>query len=473
MADRVLLMSIDTLRSDAIGVNPFRDSISRFDIESCSNTPTLDLLCSLGTLFPNCQAQAPYTTASHGSMLTGCWPYNHGIREYFFTPLRAEVQTLFTYFKRAGYVTILATDFPTLIGPILGFTEDVDHYVDEDDDVLGDLLRQHSHDKVFCFWHFADPHLPYGMSGFERDGSHFRKESERVMQLAEFEPATVPGEDWLLESNRSEEERELRLGYYTATEHLYDSGQYDLLMDLYLRGVERFDQTRLTGAVETLRSLGWMETALIAVTGDHGEEHSARGYEHFNSIWNGVTNVPLLFIGSDVPENRIDPEMVRSIDIAPTLLQLAGIGLTDLMDGISLYQRLRSKVPLGLVSLCEAWFGDYLEARDYLNACHAAGHLLDVPSIAKRHLVSVRDGRWKYLVHRDLSAGTEERFLFDCLADVNESEDVKDRFPRAAESLSSELAPIWSAATRGGERKGKAITADIASGLIDMGYLRR
>lgn len=143
------------------------------------------------------------------------------------------------------------------------------------------------------------------------------------------------------------------------------------------------------------------------------------------------------------------------------------------MNGINLVPRLHNRVPLGLVSLCEAWFGDFQELRDFLNACHAAGKLLEVPSLADRHLVSARDGRWKYMVHRNLRDGSEDRFLFDCRADVNEIQDVKDRFPRAVESLSNELAPVFAAERQTRRRRGGFITNEIASGLINMGYLRR
>ncbi|MDJ0631455.1 MAG: sulfatase-like hydrolase/transferase [Rhodobacter sp.] len=473
MSKRVMLVSIDTLRSDAIGLNPLRSSVSRFNTKTQTVTPTLNTLCEKGTFFPNCQAQAPYTTSSHASMLTGCWPHNHGIREYFFTPLHEKVDTLFNKFKQAGFVTILATDFPTLLGPILGFTEDVDHFIDEDDDALSDLLAELSGRNVFCFWHFADPHMPYGLSSLERDGHEFAEETRRVMQLAGIEATKPASEDWRLESNRTDEERVLRLGYYDAAERLYVSGQYDTLMDIYLRGVERFDNGRLATAIKAMRDIGWYDNALIAITGDHGEEHSARGYEHFDSIWNGVINVPLILIGPDIPIGRVDDHLVRSIDIAPTLLNLAGMEIDTEMDGISLRNRLKAKMPLGLVSLCEAWFGDYLKARDHLNACQAAGRLLNLPSMAERHLMSARDARWRYIVLRDLKAGTEDAYLFDLKADPNETNDVKDKFPHAASSLRRELEPMIAAQTQGSKRKGGTITKDIATGLIDMGYLRR
>lgn len=470
--DRVLLISIDTLRSDCLGLNPDKRSLRRFDLKKHADTPTLDGLCARGTYFPNCYATAPYTTASHGSMLTGRWTVNHGIREYFRTPLSEDVSSLFSRFKQAGHVTILATDFPTLLGPILGFSKDVDHYVDEDDGQLTELLHQHRDEPVFCFWHFATVHAPYGIDSLEADGPRFREEVCRVGALAGVaEPArTEP--DWILENNRSQEERALRMWYYESIETLYRAGRYDTLMDLYISGIDLFDRDRLARAVESLRSAGWLDDSLIAVTADHGEEYSGRGCDHFDSIWHGVMNVPLTLIGPGIAQNRIDDELIRNIDIAPTLLDLAGLPLDPPLDGISLRARLEQRLPLDLVARGEGFFGSNDAMRDFLNACCQEGHLQQDGPLAKRHLVYARDGRWKLMIERDLETGRAEEFLFDCRADVGELVDLKDKYPRAAESLRRELEPYLSDSVDSGTKIDLSGMTGIADGLMDMGYLR-
>jgi len=169
----------------------------------------------------------------------------------------------------------------------------------------------------------------------------------------------------------------------------------------------------------------------------------------------GVTTAPLMLIGSDLPAGRTDSEMVRGIDIAPTLLHLAFVDAIEGMDGNSLVPRPHNRVPLVFVSLCESWLGDFAESGKFLSACHAAGRPLKLPPLADRHLVSVHDGRWKYMVHGTLRDGSE------------------DRFPRAAESLFRELGPLLATETQGRPRTGGIGTTDIAPGLINMGYLRR
>jgi len=475
---RVLLISTDTTRSDCIGRNPNKASIGRFGLDHLPRTPTFDSLCDEGTFFTNCYSAAPYTPAAHASMLTGLWPMNHGIHGHFFKPLHSHVKTLFTLFKRAGYTTVMATDFGTLLGPILGFTTDVDHYFDCDDAGLLALLDDVAERPVFCFWHFATPHLPYGLDSLEADGERFVEETRYVLRLAGLDDRLKEhGEDdWLMETNRSKEERSLRLSYYEGIDSLYGQAKYDALMDLYVRGVEFFDQNRFARSIADLKRRGWFDRTLIAVTGDHGEEYSPQCRDHFDSVWNGVTNVPLIFIGPGIPTGRIDNELVRSIDLTPTLLDLAGIadGSRCHLDGVSLGPRIEQRLPLGLLAVCDAWFGDLAKAREHLNECSRVGHWLEIPpAIADRHLLYVRDGRWKYQVHRDLIANWDQEFLFDGASDVAEMNNVMARYPHAADSLRLELAPfLGRVAAPAPSTASRPVVTEIAAELMDMGYLR-
>lgn len=472
-----MLVSIDTTRSDCVSRNPYNESISRYKLAHLPKTPTLDALCDNGVFFTHCYSTAPYTTSSHASMLSGLWPVHHGIHGHFFRPMFPHVETLFAHFKRAGYVTILATDFGTLLGPILGFTRDVDHYIDCSDESVLALLDDYADRPVFCFWHFATPHLPYGLDSLATDGERFADETAHVLSLAHLDGSIGKhgDADWLMETNRTTDERSLRMSYYRGIDQLYSKRQYDQLMDLYVRGVEYFDQNRFALIVDALRHLGWFDGSLVAITADHGEEYSSQCRDHFDSVWNGVSNVPLIFIGPDLPVGRIDNELVRSIDIAPTLLDLAKVTVQSTQfDGERLTPRIRQKVPLGLLAVCDAWFGDLEKARIHLNECSNRGHWIDLPpDIADRHLIYIRDRRWKYQVHRDLVSNKDEEFLFDCPNDIAEVNNVMALYPRAVESLRRDLKPfLEGAAPPDGRAPSQPISTMIAEKLVDLGYLR-
>src|SRR5215467_1538386 len=94
-ADRnVLLVSIDTLRADVLGSYGGR-----------ALTPNLDRLAARGARFTFAHAHAVVTRASHASMLTGRYPYEHGVRDNGGYALRPGEPTVATRLKSAGFAT--------------------------------------------------------------------------------------------------------------------------------------------------------------------------------------------------------------------------------------------------------------------------------------------------------------------------------------------------------------------------------
>ena len=90
----VLLITIDTLRADALGVYGGRAS-----------TPALDRLAGEGVRFDFAHAHAVLTLPSHVSILTGEYPFQHGVRENSGYRVAPNAHTAATLFKKAGYDT--------------------------------------------------------------------------------------------------------------------------------------------------------------------------------------------------------------------------------------------------------------------------------------------------------------------------------------------------------------------------------
>jgi len=91
----VLLITIDTLRSDRVGAFG----------GSADLTPTLDRFAAEGLRFTRAYSSAPLTLPSHASILTGVSPPGHGIRTNGLFRLGTTLPTLATIFKAAGYRT--------------------------------------------------------------------------------------------------------------------------------------------------------------------------------------------------------------------------------------------------------------------------------------------------------------------------------------------------------------------------------
>jgi arylsulfatase A-like enzyme len=70
----VLLVTVDTLRPDAVG----------------KGTPAMDAFLAQATRFTRARTVAPLTLPAHVSMLTGLLPASHGIHDNMTAPLPAE-----------------------------------------------------------------------------------------------------------------------------------------------------------------------------------------------------------------------------------------------------------------------------------------------------------------------------------------------------------------------------------------------
>src|SRR6266536_2450892 len=85
----VLLVTIDTLRADHVGAYGY----------TAGATPTLDRLAREGVLVEDAVAQVPMTRPSHASILTGRYPFEHGLRDNASGPLGAGTPTLATLLR--------------------------------------------------------------------------------------------------------------------------------------------------------------------------------------------------------------------------------------------------------------------------------------------------------------------------------------------------------------------------------------
>ena len=91
----VVLVTIDGLRAD------YLHAYGRSHIE----TPATDRLAREGVLVEDATVQVPQTRPSHASLMTGRYPWEHGIRDNFSPPLSDGLPTLATVLHGRGYKT--------------------------------------------------------------------------------------------------------------------------------------------------------------------------------------------------------------------------------------------------------------------------------------------------------------------------------------------------------------------------------
>jgi arylsulfatase A-like enzyme len=108
-------------------------------------------------------------------------------------------------------------------------------------------------------------------------------------------------------------------------------------VNYYDNGVVQLDAT-LQELIPLLARKGYLDHALLVVTGDHGDqlgEHDT--YAHANSTWEPVLRVPFVMIDFGGGQPAFPPQAVASqADIAPTLLHALGMPIPDTWQGVPL-----------------------------------------------------------------------------------------------------------------------------------------
>ena len=295
----VLLITVDTLRADALGAYT----------PGLATSPVFDALAAEGWLFLQADSTGPSTLPSHASILTGRDPFAHGVRSNAGYALNASELTLAEVFTAAGYRTG-AEVAAAVIARRTGLDQGFEHYRDTDasdarrkrvaqlggagqvvrerpaEDISDrgiEFLRSHAGEPFFLWLHYFDPHAQYAAPP-----EYARRFPDRA--------------------------------YHAEV---------------------AYTDAQIGRVIEELRSLGLAERTLVALTSDHGEglgDHDE--VTHSFLAYQSTLHVPLLFWGPpDLPRGERVSEPVRTIDIAPTLLAWAGLPPLPDARGVALQER--------------------------------------------------------------------------------------------------------------------------------------
>lgn len=325
-ARNVVMISIDTLRADAVGA--YGGPVP---------TPGLDRLAREGVTMQWAFAPTPTTAPSHATLFTGLHVQHHGTLGNGLITLRE--LPLERAFRDGGRVTAGFVSSYVLsreLGWSAGFTHFDDHFTSErgglermEHGLRGELQQfagkpldrgglatssavrqwiESAPEPFFLFVHFFDPHAPYNARGryvarlrdvpFDVSGRH------------------VPGfgDDTIARA---------ALGYH-AEVLFVDEGVQALL--------EALDQRGLT------------DHTLVSVTGDHGEGLGQHGWmAHTVYLYDEQIRVPWILRWPGVlPAGVRLASPVGLVDVAPTLAELGGVALPGPADGRSIAAALRS-----------------------------------------------------------------------------------------------------------------------------------
>ena len=285
----IVLITVDTLRADRLECYGY----------SRSKSPNISRLARDGVLFQHAVSCSPLTLPSHSSIFTSTYPRVHGVRDQSGFSLPRGSDTLAARLKPGGRTTgAFVGSF--VLDSRFGLDQGFDYYFDRFDStrvrsgmpemlerraeaVAREAMRwmeENSNRSFFAWLHFYDPHVPYS-----------------------------PPESWRTR---------------------YPENPYD--------GEVAYTDSVVGEVLDFLARKQWYQDALIVLTSDHGEdlgEHGENTHGYF--LYESTIRVPLLIkFPRSQHAGKVISAQARTIDIMPTILQLAGVAPPGSIEGRSL-----------------------------------------------------------------------------------------------------------------------------------------
>lgn len=444
-----------------------------------ARTAFFDSLAGEGVLFRRCLAPQGWTLTSHFTMLTGLLPGAH--RAGAERPLAASVPLLTETLQAAGFATGFFPNGNTWLLPTFGYDRGADlyrqfpitgHQVSEVaawcDRRLGTAAGgPDGRPPFFLFVHFMDVHSrstkePFPYWPVPMGHQFALQRSRRPWPAPRFLAQTPPGPDGTGGLGA--------LGDLGEDVRQWDLAAYDpaLLRHAYDACVTAWDDDRLRRLLRRLARAGHLQETLLVVTADHGEEFGEHGGFLHRQPYAEVREVPLLMIWPGrLPRGAAVEAPVGLVDLAPTILDLAGLPPPPRTQGVSLRPLLEDP-------------GARLPARDFLVDGHYRGYRRELSA-----LVGEAEGRlWSLVAEIDTTgcAGTFRpervgavRGLYDLAADPGERRDLAAAHPAVAADLAARMQEQYAAGARlaqalAGAAGPAALTAEQKRQLRALGY---
>lgn len=439
----VLLISIDTLRADHLGAYGYARDTS----------PRIDALAADGAVFESHISSTSWTLPAHAAIFTSLPDSLHGA---FDTDRRLDdaFVTLAERFRDAGYGTAGFFAGPYL-HPAFGLAQGFERYVNctsyaatlDEEDVQAwamdaDVMRQSHRDitnptvlAAFDEWLGSDDPRPFFAFVHLWD-THFDFVPPAPYDTR-FDPdydGAVTGEDFLFDPAIAADMAPRDLEHLIA---LYD-------------GEIAWTDEHVGAIVDRLQQRGLLEDTVIAITSDHGTEFFEHGNKgHRTTLFDELIRVPfVLRYPAAIPAGTRVTLQSRSVDIGPTLLELAGLPAPQGILGGSL-------VPLALGQA----------DRDQM----AVSELFSVGQQVR----TLRTPQWKFYdvmslqrqLWTDLSSDPGEQRLQQVTAD-NPGQRLLQRYAAIAADLDARRERLGIAAA------GAEVPEEVQRQLRALGYIR-
>ncbi len=349
--ENVVLISVDTLRADHLHCYGYHRETS----------PVLDRLAREGAMFRQAVSSTSWTIPAHMALFTSQYNGVHAVVDYN-DRLDEKRKTIAESLKEEGFVTA-GFYSATVLNPSLGFDQGFDYYIN----------CSSVAEKVNMF---LNENAPGGIEDFDPDQTEdllekFR-EREDLWNLCRFDvtgPRIVKKvRDWL--DKHKGERFFLFIHFWDPHFHYFPPPPFDTMFDpgysgemtgqnelmhpdmdprdlehvvaLY-DGEIRWTDKNIGLVLAKLEEMGVYDRTMVIVTSDHGEEFYEHGNKgHGKTLYEESVMVPLIFRHPGIiPSEGVISRQVRTIDVAPTILDALGLAKNPEAMGKSLLGLMR------------------------------------------------------------------------------------------------------------------------------------
>lgn len=332
LSPNILVFLIDTLRPDHLGCYGYARATS----------PNIDAMAQMGVRFTSMISQSSWTRPAVASLLTSTYAEVHGAKDRA-DVMRQDLATLAGVLKSRGYQTLGFMSNPSCL-PMWGIGNDFARYVDVESydvkpgkdakvvDAAIAALDDVAHGPWFFYIHAIGPHSPYNPPP-PFDGK--------------FHTTPLPDGQDAIERAR--------------------------MADLY-DGEIAFTDAQFGRLMDALKARNLLDDTLVVVLSDHGEEMSEHGgWGHGSTLFDEQIRIPCIVkLPNQAHAPTVREGITEIIDVAPTLLDYAGVAVPQSFQGRSL----RPSIEDNVQGTMTAFSSLFLEAQNMSSARSATSKFI-------------------------------------------------------------------------------------------------
>jgi membrane-anchored protein YejM (alkaline phosphatase superfamily) len=453
----VILIILDALRPDHLSCYGYTKETS----------PNIDTLAKQGVIFKNAFCQSPVTMTSVVSIFTSLYPFSHNVIRILKDKVPERIYTLAQILNTYGYKTAW---FGPLKDPHTGSSKGVlngfneRHDISINCEIIFNWIKIHDKESFFITIHSYAPHehdfikRRFNNKFSKKISPDFigyldkklRERWDNFQDMLKQNPdKTGLDKDWIQKHNKDFMQpysEEIKSYLYNSTDTVAQRAKLENLLELetYLKLSNRaqvhdllqmldtaifdLDKNMISRLLNYLKNHNLYEKTIIIITADHGNEY-AEHYTigHGRRLFDESIHIPLIFYIPNLLKPLRNKELVQSIDILPTVLDLIDIPIPNQAQGISLVGQMECKVNA--------------LTNEYVYSLSHGGDLL-----------SIRSKQWK-LIHKfnkdwydlKLRKGLKnmddsiQEWLFNLQKDKEEKNNLIKKKPKVAQDLRQRL----------------------------------